>query len=193
MPALGYAYIILGKIMPHRTEMTPFGFISMSSNGKAITNLTWVTTDTPQIDHDPILDQAFQELHEYAKGERQQFSVPVDLEDISALHQDWLQVLRQVGYGETISYQELASRAGKPKAARAAGSACARNPVPIIYPCHRILKSDGDLGNFGAIRQLKPDDGRNLKIKAKLIEHEKIYWSNDAITHANAITDVTMR
>ena len=182
MPASGYAYIILGKIMPQRTEMTPFGFISMSSNGKAITNLTWMTTEIPQTDQDAILDQAFQELHEYATGKRQQFSVPVDLEDISASHQGWLQVLRQVAYGETISYQELADRAGKPKAARAAGSACARNPVPIIYPCHRITRRDGDLGNFGAIRTLKPDDDRNLKIKAKLIEHEKMCWSQNAVT-----------
>jgi len=81
--------------------------------------------------------------------------------------------LRQVAYGETISYSMLAERAGKPNAVRAAGSACAKNPIPIIYPCHRITRIDGDLGNFGAIRSLSPSDPRNLGITASLISHDK--------------------
>jgi O6-methylguanine-DNA--protein-cysteine methyltransferase len=89
--ASGHALKILVKIMLQRTEMTPFGLINMSSNGKAITNLTWLETKpetatdpkTGNKDHhnsDAILDQAFQELHEYANGTRQIFTVPVSLD-----------------------------------------------------------------------------------------------------------------
>jgi len=163
----------------------------MSSNGKAITNLTWLETKpetatetatepkTGNKDHhnsDAILDQAFQELHEYANGKRQIFTVPVSLEHATPALREWLNVLRQVAYGDTISYSDLAVRAGKPKASRSAGSACANNPVPIIYPCHRITRLGGDLGNFGAIRTLSPTDARNLGIKAALIAHEKTSW-----------------
>ena len=163
----------------------------MSSNGKAITNLTWLETKPETVtetatepktgnkDHhnsDAILDQAFQELHEYANGKRQIFTVPVSLEHATPALREWLNVLRQVAYGDTISYSDLAVRAGKPKASRSAGSACANNPVPIIYPCHRITPLGGDLGNFGAIRTLSPTDARNLGIKAALIAHEKTSW-----------------
>jgi methylated-DNA-[protein]-cysteine S-methyltransferase len=161
--------------MPQRTETTPFGLISMASNGKAITNLTWVTEKTNNHDSDAILDQAFQELQEYADGKRHTFTVPVSLEHVTQSQRDWLTTLRQVAYGETISYSALAERAGKPNAVRAAGSACAKNPIPIIYPCHRITRIDGDLGNFGAIRSLSPSDPRNLDIKASLITHEKAF------------------
>ena len=161
--------------MPQRTEITPFGLITMASNGKAITNLTWVTENTKNHDSDAILDQAFQELQEYADGKRHTFTVPVFLEHVTQSQRDWLTTLRQVAYGETISYSALAKRAGKPNAVRAAGSACAKNPIPIIYPCHRITRIDGDLGNFGAIRSLLPSDPRNLGIKASLITHERAF------------------
>ncbi|MEC8728113.1 MAG: methylated-DNA--[protein]-cysteine S-methyltransferase [Pseudomonadota bacterium] len=161
--------------MPQRTETTPFGLISMASNGKAITNLTWVTEKTKDNDSDAILDQAFHELQEYADGKRHTFTVPVSLENVTESQQDWLTTLQQVAYGETISYSALAERAGKPNAVRAAGSACAKNPIPIIYPCHRITRIDGDLGNFGAIRSIPPSDPRNLSIKAALITHEKSF------------------
>ena len=59
-----------------------------------------------------------------------------------------LEKLREVPRGETVSYGELAARAGNPKASRAVGTACARNPVPIVVPCHRVLPSTGKLGNY---------------------------------------------
>lgn len=161
--------------MPQRTETTPFGLITMASNGKAITNLTWVTELTIETDSDSILDLAFQQLYEYSEGTRTMFSVPVSLDNATETHQEWLDILRKVGYGEVISYKEYAVRAGKPNAVRAAGSACAKNPIPIIYPCHRITRTNGDLGNFGAIRELTPSDERNLSIKAALIAHEQQY------------------
>jgi methylated-DNA-[protein]-cysteine S-methyltransferase len=187
--ASGHALKILVKIMLQRTEMTPFGLINMSSNGKAITNLTWLSPETatePKTGNknhhnsDAILDQAFRELDEYANGTRQTFTVPVSLDHLTPALREWLNVLRQVAYGDTISYADLAVRAGKPRAARSAGSACANNPVPIIYPCHRITRLGGKLGNFGAIRTLSPMDERNLGIKAALIAHEKTWRAKTA-------------
>ena len=60
-----------------------------------------------------------------------------------------LEKLREVPRGQTVSYGELAARAGNPRASRAVGSACARNPIPIVVPCHRVLPSTGKLGNYG--------------------------------------------
>jgi methylated-DNA-[protein]-cysteine S-methyltransferase len=59
-----------------------------------------------------------------------------------------LEKLREVPRGETVSYGELAARAGNPKASRAVGTACALNPIPIVVPCHRVLPSTGRLGNY---------------------------------------------
>ncbi len=60
-----------------------------------------------------------------------------------------LDELRDVGYGTTVSYSQLAEAAGNPRAVRAVGSACATNPIPIVIPCHRVLRSDGSLGGYG--------------------------------------------
>ena len=56
--------------------------------------------------------------------------------------------LPRIGYGETLSYKELAERVGNPRAVRAVGSACATNPLPVVVPCHRVLRTDGALGGY---------------------------------------------
>jgi methylated-DNA-[protein]-cysteine S-methyltransferase len=76
--------------------------------------------------------------------------LPVDLRLTKApFRRAVLETLRDVPRGATVSYGELAARVGNPRAARAVGSACARNPVPIVVPCHRVLPSGGKLGNYG--------------------------------------------
>jgi methylated-DNA-[protein]-cysteine S-methyltransferase len=72
------------------------------------------------------------------------------------------QELAQVPWGRTVSYRELARRAGNPGASRAAGQACGKNPIPVIIPCHRVVRSDGSLGGFSA----------GLEKKRWLLEHE---------------------
>jgi len=158
-----------------KTESTDFGLITMTSDGDAITNLTWVEEKSTPDHSNAILDQAFAEIKEYAMGARKTFTVPVSLESCSQKLKRWLEVLRSVPYGTTVSYAELAKIAKQPKAPRSAGSACARNPIPIIYPCHRVTRSGGTLGNFGAIKTLPTDDDTNLDIKKKLIDHEHTY------------------
>jgi|EndMetStandDraft_7_1072992.scaffolds.fasta_scaffold240375_1 methylated-DNA-[protein]-cysteine S-methyltransferase len=92
------------------------------------------------------------ELDEYFTGGRREFTVAVDLSDY-APHPgvDVLQTLRrEVGWGETVTYGELAEMAGRPRAARFVGNVMARNPIPILIPCHRVVAAGGRLGGYGA-------------------------------------------
>jgi methylated-DNA-[protein]-cysteine S-methyltransferase len=89
-------------------------------------------------------------LSEYLEGGRTALDLPVDLQ---LMHAPFRRVVLEtlhdsVHRGETVTYGELAARAGNPRAARAVGSACARNPVPIVVPCHRVLPGSGGIGNY---------------------------------------------
>ncbi|MEN8127150.1 MAG: methylated-DNA--[protein]-cysteine S-methyltransferase [Planctomycetota bacterium] len=87
----------------------------------------------------------------YYEGSAEDFrDVAVCLEDRSEFQQKILSILRTVSYAETVSYRQLAQLAGNPKAARAIGSVMAQNPLPLIIPCHRVIKSDGTIGQFSA-------------------------------------------
>lgn len=94
-----------------------------------------------------ILKQAIQELEAYFAGRLCEFTVPISLTGTPFQLKVW-QAMRNIGYGETKTYRELAKAAGYPKAARAVGNACAANPIAIIVPCHRVLAQNG-LGGFG--------------------------------------------
>jgi len=94
------------------------------------------------------LDTAARQLDEYFAGRRRQFDVPLDLRLSHGFRAEVLHELRGVRYGTTVSYTQLAEAAGRPRAVRAVGSACATNPIPIIVPCHRVLRTDGSLGGY---------------------------------------------
>lgn len=92
-------------------------------------------------------------LEAYAEGEFTDFSdVLVDVSRLTAFQKRVVAELRKVPYGQTLSYAELAARAGSPKAARAVGSVMAQNRVPLVIPCHRVVGSSGHLGGFSAPR-----------------------------------------
>ena len=91
---------------------------------------------------------------------------------MSATGRYWLNIMAKIPYGTVVSYAEFARFAGKPKAARAAGLICANNPIPIIYPCHRVIRTDGKLGNYGAGSNHHPTHANNLARKAALIKLE---------------------
>ncbi|OHO69094.1 cysteine methyltransferase [Corynebacterium sp. HMSC036D03] len=96
----------------------------------------------------PVPTLAAAQLDEYFAGARRTFSVPIDEALTSGFRQRVQRLLTDIPYGATTSYAQLADAAANPKAVRAVGSACARNPVPIIVPCHRVLRSDGSLGGY---------------------------------------------
>jgi methylated-DNA-[protein]-cysteine S-methyltransferase len=94
------------------------------------------------------LDEVAREIEEYFAGRRHAFDVPVDLQLASGFRRVVLQRLTEVPYARTVSYGELAARAGSPRAVRAVGTACALNPVPLVVPCHRVVRADGTPGDY---------------------------------------------
>jgi methylated-DNA-[protein]-cysteine S-methyltransferase len=88
------------------------------------------------------------ELAEYLAGARTYFSVPLDLQDTGEFQARVLAQAARIPYGETTSYAELARRIGHPRASRAVGNALGANPVPIVIPCHRIIRGDGSWGHY---------------------------------------------
>lgn len=94
------------------------------------------------------LDAVVRELEEYFAGRRREFDLPVDLRLATGFRRQVLDRLREVPFGRTASYAVLARAAGSPKAVRAVGTACATNPVPLVVPCHRVVRSDGAIGSY---------------------------------------------
>ena len=96
----------------------------------------------------PLLARLGAELHEYFRGARRDFSVPLVYPGTPFQLKVW-NALRAIPFGETISYEELARRVGSPAGQRAAGHANGQNPLAIIIPCHRVVNKDGKLGGYG--------------------------------------------
>ncbi|MEE1649673.1 methylated-DNA--[protein]-cysteine S-methyltransferase [Brachybacterium sp. J144] len=94
------------------------------------------------------LDEAAAELEEYFGGTRRAFDLPLDRSLSRGFRQQVLEHLPRIAYGSTLSYREVAELVGNPRAVRAVGTACATNPLPVVVPCHRVLRSDGRLGGY---------------------------------------------
>lgn len=94
------------------------------------------------------LDQVARQLAEYFDGERREFVLPLDFRLAHGFRREVLSRLRMINYGRTESYSQVAAATGHPRAVRAVGTACATNPLPVIVPCHRVLRSDGKLGGY---------------------------------------------
>jgi len=90
------------------------------------------------------------DVRAYFAGEAVTFDVPLDLTGVTSFRRRVLKACASIPYGETVSYADLARRVSAPGAARAVGGAMAANPLPLVIPCHRVLRSDGALGGFSA-------------------------------------------
>jgi methylated-DNA-[protein]-cysteine S-methyltransferase len=102
------------------------------------------------------LDEARRELDQYFAGERKRFELPLDWRlSHPGFYRRVLRATAKVPFGEVITYTDAAERAGSPRAFRAAGSALGSNPIPIVVPCHRVVRSGGDLGNYGGGPEMK--------------------------------------
>jgi len=102
------------------------------------------------------------QIEEYYQGFRKHYSLPFEIKG-TEFQRSILIEMTKIPYGETISYLGLAKKAGYPNAQRAVGSVCSHNILPLLIPCHRVIKNDGSVGKYG---------GRS-DIKAKMIEYEK--------------------
>ena len=94
------------------------------------------------------LDPVRRELDEYFEGRRQRFDVPIDWSPLAGYTRDILRATARIGFGELSTYAGVAAAAGRPRAVRAAGNALGANPMPVIVPCHRVLRTGGGLGGY---------------------------------------------
>ena len=147
---------------------SPLGPILLAGDRSGLLRLSFqrgLTPSKPELGWQPLASAsrphhhhpvavARRELGEYFAGQRREFTVPVSLRGTPFQERVWA-ALTGIPYGETISYGELARRVGQPTAARAVGSASGRNPVPIVIPCHRVVRSGGALGGFSCGLELK--------------------------------------
>jgi methylated-DNA-[protein]-cysteine S-methyltransferase len=108
-----------------------------------------------------VVGDALAQLREYFAGRRKEFDLPLDPAGTPFQQSVWRR-LRDIPYGQTISYGELARRVGNPNASRAVGAANGHNPIPIVIPCHRVIGANGSLTGFGG----------GLPIKKKLLALE---------------------
>lgn len=148
---------------------SPIGEVLMTSDGFALTGLylenqkyhpavdkRWISRD--ELD---LFDVARTQLTEYFEGTRTEFELVFKFDGTEFQQEVWNQ-LSKIPYGETISYQELADRIGRPKAVRAVGQANGRNPICIMVPCHRVVGMNGTLTGYGG----------GLPRKEYLLKHE---------------------
>ena len=94
------------------------------------------------------LDAAAAQIDEYLTGRRREFDLPLDTRLATGFRGEVQRHLTEVAYGRTATYKQLAAGLERPGAVRAVGTACATNPLPLVWPCHRILRSDGGLGGY---------------------------------------------
>jgi methylated-DNA-[protein]-cysteine S-methyltransferase len=94
------------------------------------------------------LEEPAREIDEYFTGTRTQFDLPLDLRLADGFRRQVIEHLRDIGYGHRESYAAVAAAIGHPRAVRAVGTACGRNPLPLVIPCHRVVRTDGSIGQY---------------------------------------------
>ena len=145
----------------YRTIDSPVGSLLLAATPAGLVRVAFEREDhdavlgqlaadvSPRILRAPArLDDAARQLDEYFAGARHRFDLPVDLQLAHGFRRTVLDHLRDIAYGTTASYATVAAASGSPAAVRAVGSACAHNPVPVVVPCHRVVRSDGSIGQY---------------------------------------------
>lgn len=141
---------------------TPFGPTYAAVTGTGLARVSWrepepeafvSALEASYVDRPVVHDQrgvaeTGRQLGEYFAGRRTRFELPVDLSPVSEFDRRVLTVVREIPAGGVLTYADVARRIGSPSAARAVGNAVGRNPVPIVVPCHRVIRSDGTLGGY---------------------------------------------
>ena len=135
---------------------TPFGAMGLAEEDGAIRRLYLPNSPTPRLmcHETPLLAEGRRQLTEYFSGTRRRFDLPLAPEGTAFQTQVWA-ALKDIPWGETRSYGQVAQAIGNPKASRAVGSANHRNPIPILIPCHRVIGADGSLVGYGGGLDLK--------------------------------------
>ena len=148
---------------------SPIGLLKISAEEECITGLSLETQEGLQeiVSETPttaLLQEAHTQLAEYFAGERTSFSLPIKYPHGTPFQHSVWNALRDIPYGETRSYEDIAVAIGNPKAVRAIGQANTRNPILLLVPCHRVINKNGTIGGFGC----------GVEVKKKLLQLEGI-------------------
>jgi methylated-DNA-[protein]-cysteine S-methyltransferase len=160
----------------YATADSPFGTLLLAKTPQGLVRIGLPNEDldglladlagriSPRVLEAPAgLDEERRELDDYFAGRRHAFELPIDWQLSHGFLLRARQGIAAIPYGETRTYTDLARGAGNERAVRAAGSACSRNPIPLVVPCHRVLRSDGSLGGYAG----------GLEMKEKLLDFER--------------------
>lgn len=145
----------------YRTIPTPLGTLLLAATRRGLVRVAF-ETERPEavlellstklsprvLNAPPRLDPAARQLEEYFAGKRRHFELPLDLSLSSGFRRAVLDYLPSITYGHTASYGEVAGALAHPRAMRAVGTACATNPLPLVIPCHRVIRADGTIGPY---------------------------------------------
>jgi len=118
---------------------------------------SWIEKETP------LTEKTFKQIEEYLNGKRKTFDIDIHYASASSFFSNIMSILEKIPYGETITYKEIAREVNNPKAYRAVGMVCNRNPLPIIIPCHRVISTSGALIGYKG----------GVEIKRQLLDLEK--------------------
>jgi len=153
---------------------TPVGVLGLAAGARGLRHLSFVRGEDDFLERllaqhgdvailkSPGLDDVRRALDAYFAGKQLEFDLAVDLGDLAPFHRRVLDATAKVPAGRVATYTQIAVRAGSPRASRAAGNALHNNPVAIVVPCHRVLRTDGSLGGYGG----------GLPVKEWLLRHE---------------------
>jgi methylated-DNA-[protein]-cysteine S-methyltransferase len=145
----------------YRTLDTPLGSLLLAATPVGLVRVAYDIEDhdavlesladriSPRILRTPgRLDDAAREIDQFLAGDRTHFDVPLDLRLAEGFRRRVIEHLRDIAYGDRESYAVVAAAIGHPRAMRAVGSACAHNPLPVVIPCHRVVRADGSIGQY---------------------------------------------
>ncbi|WP_373694935.1 methylated-DNA--[protein]-cysteine S-methyltransferase [Kineococcus terrestris] len=164
---LDVAYrVVDGPLGPLLLAATPRGLVrvAFAVEGHEAVLQDLADRVSPRVLHAPgRLDEAARQLDAYLAGRRRAVDVPLDLALArGGFRREVLAALRRIPYGGTATYAQVAAASGSPAAVRAVGTACARNPLPLVVPCHRVVRSDGRAGQYLG--------GADVKLRLLLLE-----------------------
>ncbi|MFN2616994.1 MAG: methylated-DNA--[protein]-cysteine S-methyltransferase [Thermoleophilaceae bacterium] len=141
---------------------TPFGRLLVAATPRGLVHVSFPEAPTDSVlerlatrlsprmlEAPERLDEVRRELDEYFQGRRRRFDLPLDWSLARGFHRSVLRTTARIGYGRVRSYSEVAARAGSPRAVRATGNALGANPIPVVVPCHRVVRTGGALGGYG--------------------------------------------
>jgi methylated-DNA-[protein]-cysteine S-methyltransferase len=161
----------------YTTADSPFGRLLLAQTPKGLVRVGLPNQDadellteiaarvSPRVLEAPArLDETRRELELYFEGKLDRFDLPLDWRLSHGFRLRVLRAINRIPYGQTRNYTEMATRAGNERAVRAAGSACGSNPIPLVVPCHRVLRTSGALGGYGG----------GLPMKQALLELEGV-------------------